>query len=166
MRKYYAAEGVQISQDPDQYSTDFEKGLKKLKSEGPKPQDIIILGTLAGRVDHGLGMLHEMLREQTRDSSVRLWLFSETGISFLLNPGRNFIQTPLKSGLITPNVGIIPIFGPAKISTKGLEWDVSEWETAMGHQVSTSNHIVADEVEVETNHNVLFTIERASPGTV
>jgi thiamine pyrophosphokinase len=71
------------------------------------------------------------------------------------------LRTPLDQGSITRNVGILPIYGPALISTKGLEWDVEDWETEMGGQVSSSNHIVADQISITTNREVLFTVERA-----
>jgi thiamine pyrophosphokinase len=41
-----------------------------------------------------------------------------------------------------------------------LEWDVQEWHTQMGGQVSTSNHIVKDQVTISTDAEVLFTVER------
>jgi thiamine pyrophosphokinase len=126
------------------------------------PHDIIILSTLAGRVDQGLGLLHEFLRESTRSNSpVRLWLLSEQSLSFLLHPGTSTI-TSLDSanGIFTKNVGILPIYGAATISTNGMEWDVKDWKTEMGGIVSTSNHVLGDKVEVETDHVVLFTIER------
>jgi thiamine pyrophosphokinase len=65
-------------------------------------------------------------------------------------------------GLFTENLGLVPVYGPATISTTGLEWDVEAWHTQMGGQVSTSNHVKADKVEVETDKPILFTIERAS----
>jgi thiamine pyrophosphokinase len=57
-------------------------------------------------------------------------------------------------------VGIIPIREPSKITTKGLEWDVQDWETEFGGQISTSNHVVPETqvVEVRTTKDVLFTI--------
>lgn len=66
----------------------------------------------------------------------------------------------MTEGLITPNVGILPVYGPARITTHGLEWDVEDWPTHMGGQVSTSNHIVEDQIIVETDNEVLFTVER------
>ncbi|KAJ5145701.1 thiamine pyrophosphokinase eukaryotic [Penicillium bovifimosum] len=59
------------------------------------------------------------------------------------------------------NIGIIPLSAPAKITTHGFEWDVEDWHTEIGGQVSTSNHIRADKVEVETSVPVLFTVELA-----
>ena len=73
--------------------------------------------------------------------------------------------------VFTRNVGILPIFGPAVISTKGLEWDVHGWRAEMGGDVSTSNHLVSEDVGIEVSvdreedgyveggKGVLFTIE-------
>lgn len=59
------------------------------------------------------------------------------------------------------NIGIIPLSAPASITTKGFEWDVEDWHTEIGGQLSTSNHIRADKVEVSTSVPVLFTVELA-----
>lgn len=88
-------------------------------------------------------------REFKINASCRFWLFSERSISFILPPGWSSITTKLSEGILSRNIGILPIFLPSKISTKGLEWDVEDWETAMGGQVSTSNHVVADEVAIK-----------------
>ncbi|KAJ5672447.1 hypothetical protein N7507_001574 [Penicillium longicatenatum] len=59
------------------------------------------------------------------------------------------------------NVGIVPLSAPATITTQGFEWDVQDWPTEIGGQISTSNHIRAETVEVETSVPVLFTVELA-----
>jgi thiamine pyrophosphokinase len=162
VREYYAAQGVTVVRDRDQYSTDFGKCMQKISSRLPSAtiQDVLVLGTLGGRVDQGLGLLHEMIREETKYPNLRLWLFSESSLSFVLRSKRNVLRGLMESGCFTENVGLVPIWGPAVISTEGLEWDVREWETQMGGQVSTSNHVKADEVRVETNAPILFTVER------
>ena len=103
-----------------------------------------------------------MVREEAKHDKVRLWLFSESGLSLILRSKRNAIQGLVSSGVFTENVGLVPVYGPAIISTRGLEWDVDEWHTHMGGQVSTSNHVKADTVYVETSAPILFTIERAT----
>jgi thiamine pyrophosphokinase len=163
VRAYYASHGVDVSQDPDQYSTDFGKTMNKIssRSQSSARKDVLVLGTLAGRVDQGLGLLHEMIREETKHLSLRLWLFSETSLSFILRSEHNSIRGLQSSRLFTENIGLLPVWGPATITTTGLEWDVKEWYTHMGGQVSTSNHVKADEIHIETNAPILFTIERA-----
>lgn len=154
---------MQVSQDHDQYSTDFGKNMQKISSRASdsSQKDVLILGTLAGRVDQGLGLLHEMIREETKHPSLRLWLFSECSLSFILKSELNVLRGLQTSKVFTENVGLLPVWGPATISTVGLEWDIKEWYTQMGGQVSTSNHVKADEVRVETDVPILFTIECA-----
>lgn len=152
-----------MSQDHDQYSTDFGKTMQKIssRSHSSSAKDVLVLGTLAGRVDQGLGLLHEMIREETKHPLLRLWLFSEISLSFILKSGHHVIRGLQSSGLFTENIGLLPVWGPSTISTEGLEWDVKDWYSHMGGQVSTSNHVKADEVRVVTDAPILFTIERA-----
>ncbi|KXL47607.1 hypothetical protein M433DRAFT_63938 [Acidomyces richmondensis BFW] len=160
VQQRYEQLGIEISWDPDQYSTDFGKAVKLVLKRLPEVKEVLITGSLSGRVDQGIGLLHELYREhKLQHSGIRFWLFSEASVSTLLAAGTTSIHTPLAGGLIKRNVGILPLYGPAKISTKGLEWDVSDWPTKMGDQVSTSNHIMADCITISTDHDVLFTIE-------
>jgi thiamine pyrophosphokinase len=163
VRAYYASHGVNVSQDHDQYSTDFGKTMQKIssRSQSSARKDVLVLGTLAGRVDQGLGLLHEMIREETKHPNLRLWLFSEASLSFILRSEHNSIRGLQSSRLFTENIGLLPVWGPATITTTGLEWDVKEWYTHMGGQVSTSNHVRADEVQIDTDAPIMFTIERA-----
>lgn len=161
VRMSYERIGAPISLDPDQYTTDFQKAIKKTVEQKPSVQNVLVLGSVSGRVDQGIGLLHEMYREQNfNHPELTFWLFSEASISLVLRPGTTTLHTPLKGGLITRNAGILPLYGKASISIKGFEWDVVDWQTEMGGQVSTSNHIVADEVTISTDVSVLFTIER------
>lgn len=157
----YEKIGVHITRDPDQYSTDFGKAIMSIQKSAPRVREILVLGSLGGRVDQGVGLLHELLREQKfKHPEFRFWLFTETNVTMLLAPGRSMISTPLSTGLIERNVGILPLYGKANISISGFEWDVSDWPTEMGGQVSTSNHIVAEKVMITTDKEVLFTVER------
>jgi len=174
VRAYYVSQHVDVSRDGDQDSTDFGKAMHKLaalsssstsrreqeQEQEQEQQDVLVLGTVGGRVDQGLGLLHEMMREEATHPRLRLWLFSECSVSFVLRSGRNRIGGLQSGQVFGRHVGIVPLYGPAKMTTVGLAWDVAEWETHMGGQVSTSNHVQADEVCVDTNAPVLFTVER------
>mgnify|MGYP001940438648 CR=1 FL=1 len=162
VRDYYQARDVPVVRDGDQYSTDFGKCMQKLSSRLPAStvRDVLVLGTLGGRVDQGLGLLHEMTREETKHENLRLWLFSESSLTFILRSRTNVLRCLQQGGVFSENVGILPIYGPATISTEGLEWDVKDWYTRIGGQVSTSNHVKADVVRIETDAPILFTIER------
>ncbi|RMZ71947.1 thiamine pyrophosphokinase [Pyrenophora seminiperda CCB06] len=162
VRDYYQARGVVVSRDRDQHSTDFGKCMQELSSRLPASalKDVLVLGTLGGRVDQGLGLLHQMTKEESEHENVRLWLFSESSLTFILRSRSNVLRGLQQSGVFGENVGILPIYGPASISTEGLEWDVKDWYTQLGGRISTSNHVKADVVRIETDAPVLFTIER------
>lgn len=162
VRKQYESIDVEVSEDPDQYSTDFGKAIKQIIARMPRVRDILVLGSIGGRVDQGLGLLAELHREQKiNHPGVRFWLFSEASVSTIITSGSTILHTPLGEGLIRRNAGILPIYGPSVITISGFEWDVDSWPTEMGGNVSTSNHIVADQVTVQTSTDVLFTVERA-----
>ena len=124
--------------------------------------DVVVLGGLGGRVDQGFSQIHHMYMA-TADKSLlngRIYLLSEQSLSFVLENGHN--QINLEPGYFQENVGVIPVLGPTKITTKGMEWDVQDWPTAFGGQMSTSNHIRADLIEIEVERlNPLFTLELA-----
>jgi thiamine pyrophosphokinase len=167
VEEYYRGHGSQIIQDTDQESTDFTKCLKFLSTKadeivGDSTQelDIVALGGLGGRVDQGLSQLHHLYMA-SRDASLHIGqiiLLTPKSVTFLLQKGLNKIYTPPRKGL-AENVGILPIGRPAVISTRGLEWDVHDWRTEFGGQISTSNHIKSDIVEIQTTERVVFTIE-------
>ena len=86
-----------------------------------------------------------------------IYLLSEQSLSFVLEKGLNRIKLSRKT--FAENVGIIPATGLAVITTRGLEWDVQDWKTEFGHQISTSNHLKSETIEIETTKRVLFTVE-------
>ncbi|KAL6236772.1 hypothetical protein BDW75DRAFT_206034 [Aspergillus navahoensis] len=196
IRTHYASLGVNIVQDPDQYTTDFTKSLRYIReherdilsSSGYSSDGnltILILGGLGGRVDQAFSQIHHLYMMNQSQAKVNgdLYLISEESITFVLQPGKNTIHVPRTNRprsvdehpslpsqspdeehgghLLEENVGIIPVSGPARITTSGFEWDVQDWKTEIGGQLSTSNHIRAETVSVQTNVPVLFTVELA-----
>lgn len=199
VRNYYSDLGVTVSLDEDQYSTDFGKALKKIQehfqdypssSSDGKTLNVMILGSIGGRVDQGIGLLSEIMREQKASLQsassaavpggrvktilqMKLYLISPSNLTFLLLPGKNVITFPPGTvqkpsdnpressppSVFTANVGILPLFGPAHITTVGLQYDVADWPTQMGEQVSTSNHIMSDQVHIHTEEYLMFTVE-------
>ncbi|EFQ99353.1 thiamine pyrophosphokinase [Nannizzia gypsea CBS 118893] len=155
-----------------------------------KDLDVVVFGGLGGRVDQGFAQIHHLFCTTASASAQitrpkgELYLISEESISFFLRAGNNVIETFGGSCLgkeketntrssssqtntmerqvwFSENIGIIPIGGPSIISTQGFEWDVGDWKTEFGGNLSTSNHIRADSVKVETSAPVLFTVELA-----
>ncbi|RVX68019.1 hypothetical protein B0A52_08430 [Exophiala mesophila] len=173
---YYRARGVEIVREPDQYSTDFTKSLRWIRSKvvaaaatSPSSQqdhdhhnvmDVLVLGGLGGRVDQGFSQIHHLyMAENIADLlQGRIYLLSEQSLSFVLADGLNLIH--IEPGSFAENVGIIPILGKSFINTKGLEWDVEDWPTQFGGQVSTSNHIRSNVIQISfQGPKPLFTME-------
>lgn len=75
-------------------------------------------------------------------------------------PGQGQVSETEKKDVFAKWVGILPVKEPSRIWTKGLEWDVEDWPTEFGGQMSTSNHVLPETevVEVRTTRDVLFTI--------
>ncbi len=178
VEKHYRSLGTKIHKDPDQYSTDLGKCLRYIqdnslqicqqrreKALAANPTglpifDIAIVGGLGGRADQAFSLLHQLYAfSQDRSNSCNdLYLVTPESILFLLEKGINRVMSPVGPKLLTKYVGIIPIGKPSVITTQGLQWDVNEWLTDFGIQVSTSNHIVSERVQVETTERVLFTV--------
>lgn len=185
----YQRRNTELIRDDDQYSTDFTKAvkyakdftlpkdathtpsksperLKKLQTlqASPNTMDLVALGGLGGRVDQGLSQLHHLfLFQRSRTYATgKIFLFSSSAITFVLKAGQHRIKLrEEKHGVIGlgKHVGIVPMKGPAVISTRGLQWDVEDWETGFGGQMSTSNLVRAEWCEVRTSEDVLFTID-------
>lgn len=160
VKSFYSKRDVSITRDSDQYTDDFEKVCKLIRQSHSTVTNLLILGSISGRLDHGLGLLSGMLREQTMsEKPLKPWLLSEQSISFILDPGANSLECGSEPRIFAPNIGLLPIYGPACITTRGLEWDVENWHTRMGGPVSTSNHIMSDVVDIITDVRILCTIE-------
>ncbi|CCF45711.1 thiamine pyrophosphokinase [Colletotrichum higginsianum] len=168
VRDYYTSleKPAQVIHDSDQYSTDFGKAVSWIRSNHEPAIDIVALGGLGGRVDQGLSQVHHLYLFQpgTDYAHGKLYLVSGQSLTFLLKPGHHSIW--VREGgddVFGKHVGIIPIGGTSYITTKGLEWDVEDWETKFGGHISTSNHVLPETtvVEIATTNTVLFTIALA-----
>ncbi|TRX93528.1 hypothetical protein FHL15_005500 [Xylaria flabelliformis] len=182
----YFSPRTRIIRDTDQYATDFAKAVRLARQEeessslspprgGEGRRAIVCMGGLGGRVDQGLSQLHHLylFQQSPTYAEGRMYLVSGDSLSFVLKGGRRHrirVREPdLKVGksfrrvnadLFAKYAGIIPVGEPASISLKGFEWDVKDWPTRFGTQMSTSNHVLPESevVEVESDKDVLFTI--------
>jgi thiamine pyrophosphokinase len=169
--RYWSSKNVPIIHDEDQYSTDFMKAVDQIRKDQKRGLNIVVLGGLGGRVDQGMSVLHQLYTYQKEPGypDGKMYLLSTEAITFVLKSGRHRIKAMAKyreNGLgagLGKHVGIIPLKEPSVISTKGLEWDVTDWETEFGGQMSTSNHVKEEWVTIETTKDVLFTIDLEIP---
>ncbi len=169
-RQWAESRGATVIKDPDQYSTDFTKSIKYIREHyaptRPFSPTIVCVGELGGRVDQAMSILHHlyMFQNEPEYLSGRVYLVTSEAITFVLQAGRHKIKVRDPSRqVLDEHVGIIPLREPSHITTSGFEWDVEDWFTAFGGQMSTSNHVKDDVVEVTTTKDVLFTIDLISP---
>ena len=178
--EHYRKEGVPIIYDGDQYSTDFTKCLKYIRKltealsndnsgvhGASTKMDIVAFGGLGGRVDQAFSVIHHLFSAVRHPDWLQgsIYLVTHESLSVILDKGRSRIicgpRDPVEERLFDENVGIIPVLGKTIITTKGFEWDIEDWETEIGGQLSTSNHLKKEIIEIETNERVLFTLEFA-----
>ena len=92
--------------------------------------------------------------------SLPVYLISSLGISWLLPAGRHQIQS---AGVVTEttNCGLIPLDGPAVVTTEGLKWNLAGGVLRFGELVSTSNgfDVTRDQVTVTTDAPLLWTMD-------
>ncbi|KAE9371330.1 thiamineeeeeeeeeeeeeeeeeeeeeeeeeeeeeeeeeeeeeeeeeeeeeeeeeeeeee pyrophosphokinase [Stipitochalara longipes BDJ] len=168
---YWTSKNVPVIHDDDQYSTDFMKAVNYIRGKQDKGLDIVVLGGLGGRVDQGMSVLHQLYTYQKEPGypEGKMYLLSTEAITFVLKAGRHKIKAMAKYGEdglgagLGKHVGIIPLKEPSIITTEGLEWDIKDWKTEFGGQMSTSNHVKKDWITVETTKDVLFTIDLELP---
>lgn len=160
---------VKVIMDDDQYSTDFTKAVRYIRATHGGAMDIVAMGGLGGRVDQGLSQIHHLYMFQTSPSysEGKLYLVSGESLTFLLKAGQHRIHVRepkridgAREEVFDKYAGIIPVKEPSIIALKGFEWDVEDWPTEFGGQISTSNHVLptSEIVEVKTSTDVLFTI--------
>lgn len=188
VRAYYESKGVYVHFDSDQDSTDLDKCLhyisnliniagatEPLSAEGrehlhsPVPNlltrgtSVAIFGSLGGRADQALALLHRLYKIESEESTSNLgdlYLILPESIIFVLEKGRHLILTPVGPGCFDQHgVGIVPLDGrPVFVTSRGLKYEMTNWKAEFGVQISTSNSIVGNSVELETTGRVMFTV--------
>ncbi|KAG4303997.1 hypothetical protein PORY_002650 [Pneumocystis oryctolagi] len=155
--KAYTSKGIKIIQDPDQNSTDFGKSINFVRSTDISITDIIALNTFSGRVDQTLESIHQAYLASFFNPPISLYLFSIYNITFLLFKGINKIHMDLS--ILGSHCGLVPVGKKCTVTTEGMKWDLKNKVMEYGRIVSTNNIILKNIITVETNENVLFTVE-------
>ncbi|BGO96564.1 putative KEX1 protein [Rhodotorula toruloides ATCC 204091] len=166
-RRYYEGKGVRVEQDPDEYSTDLGKTvarLSSLESSSPSqaPYQLIIVGGLSGRLDQTVHTLHALTLLAEKEGRERVWTVGRESAAVVLKKGKHHLKLDLS--LFGRTCGILPLgTSSAYVTTTGLEWNLGPndhmYPTSLSTAVSTSNHLVKEDVTVETDVAVIWTME-------
>lgn len=84
-------------------------------------------------------------------------MISKTSVTILCLPGENKIKVCQK--YYGPECGIIPVGSPVIVTFTGFEWNLDNARLAFGDMISSSNHLIEDNVFIRTDNPVIFTIE-------
>eukprot|EP01026_Neomeris_dumetosa_P047088 TRINITY_DN4032_c0_g1_i1.p1 TRINITY_DN4032_c0_g1~~TRINITY_DN4032_c0_g1_i1.p1 ORF type:complete len:331 (-),score=26.49 TRINITY_DN4032_c0_g1_i1:502-1494(-) len=161
VRDFYEGLGVEvIDRSFDQSTTDLEKCIRCLQNKFDREGivdyrsvQIAVLGGLGGRVDHMLANIH-LLHTY---SHLQVILFGSESICRLIQPGRNIIQPIM--GIEGPACGVVPLRSSARVSTQGLKFDMQDTLLEFGVFISTSNSIAEEEIVIETDNELLWSVE-------
>lgn len=160
---HYSSLGSAVIKDASQDNNDFEKAFAALSDLCPRLElPVVVVGGHGGRIDQTLGNLNTLYMQSQLFQNV-YWLDMHNAV-LSLSPGEHHIAVdPSMEG---PTCGLIPIGHPVdKISTQGLQWNLTDGQLAFGAGglVSTSNRVVEPAVMVQTSHPVMWTVELSLP---
>ena len=181
--EHYRGLGARVVVTPDQDHTDFTKALlelAKLHRQGEEgvagAEAVLAFVETGGRMDHVMGNIQSLfLATKLAPELPPVYLCSSHCISWLLPPGTapSFLHLapctlhlPGQHRLAVPqpaplHCGLVPLHGPAIVSTTGLQWDITHQQLSFGGLVSTSNSFSAGckEVTVDTDNTLLWTMD-------
>lgn len=138
----------------DQETTDGEKAILYCLGKGYR--DIILLGAMGKRVDHGLYNLGLLRKFHDRLDQLRMVSDNET--AFLITGEQTFRADP------GTRISLLPAFGKVdNVVTSGLEYPVDHETLELGCHASISNGFTGQEATVRFDSGILLVvIERLS----
>ncbi|KAF9930758.1 hypothetical protein FBU30_011294 [Linnemannia zychae] len=190
VKEYYESLGVPVERDGNEYNTDFMKCVELVRARDPavpltSSKDpivsstpvnsfvngndtlearhacnigVVALGGTGGRFDQCMSSIHYLYAINEERPAT---LISDESIVIALDAGTHNITCNLN--IEGPTCGIIPVgSSEATLTTKGLKWDIEDWKTSFGKQISTSNALVDSEVTIKTDARVVWTTELRS----
>jgi len=189
VRNWYQRHGVEIIPQTTQFATDLNKCLdtvevhyslkdqgEELKASEVDPYDgimklhsnltnrnsiqCVLFGAIDGRFDHTIHSITLLFKLSKSNPNLRLYYLSQTDIIFMVPKGSNFLDYQNLNAIHGSNSGLLPLGGPVKLTTKGFKWDVSDWESSIKGDVSSSNRLVGkDGASIETDDDFIINIE-------
>ncbi|KAI9222036.1 thiamine pyrophosphokinase [Blastocladiella britannica] len=103
------------------------------------PLDLLILGGSDGRFDQVIGIVHTLHAMAAANPARRVTVLDGANALTVLPPGTHSIgvMAPLEG----PHCGLLPLDGPATVSTRGLVWNCDALPLAMASFVSACNQV-------------------------
>ncbi|OJZ91239.1 hypothetical protein ASPFODRAFT_41647 [Aspergillus luchuensis CBS 106.47] len=165
VKQYFTtlANPAKVIHYPDQNLYDLDKAVNWVRSNYAHDIDIVILGDLGGRVDHGLRQVHYLYLFQPGPAYTngRVFLVTSQGLLILLKPGHHKIWVQKGDGNAKKRtVGLIPIGKPSLITTNGLEQDVKNLVISMEEKIIRGPVLQGTStLDIETSDTILLTMD-------
>ncbi|KAJ1022804.1 hypothetical protein NDA18_005137 [Ustilago nuda] len=186
-QSFFESKGVGVHVRPSQYATDLQKTIQEIQEQEDAAADgventVIIFGGLAGRLDQSVHTLHVLwqLAPGTKDlggmvdpdasnergdrlrKRPRTFAIGDGSVAWLLPKGKHTLK--MAREVMGETCGILPLGvgdDGAKVTTKGLQWNLEGKSTTLGGFLSTSNCLFDKEgvVQVENDEPVYWTVE-------
>lgn len=134
---HFAELGIEIVQDPDQYSNDFEKALRFLIDRNA--EHVLILGLSGKRMDHTLTNISVMKRFVPRFKS--LVSIDQYGLSYLVFGPVERHKIEAKENTI---VSLTPIYEALGVVTENLYYPINGTDMRFGEEEGMSNIVTSD----------------------
>ena len=121
----------------DDYSTDLEKSLSWVTTEGYN--EILVAGGTGGRLDHFIGNLSAMVKFSHKAS---IKLIDDSGEWIFIDRSKNLDLA------VGATVSLIPLSRCDGIVTKGLRWNLNFEALELGVREATSNVVLETPVHI------------------
>ncbi|KAF3991840.1 hypothetical protein FT663_02028 [Candidozyma haemuli var. vulneris] len=171
VKQYYRSKGTVVIPQYSQYATDFMKaidvallahtsgkdelykqvdddsGLAKLvkKYQERVPFTAYIAGGIGGRFDQTFHSINQLYATKLEFPNIRLFFVSDNDLVFLAPTGTTYVKFANKKLFNqhdpVPKLGLLPFGNRVILTTKGLKYDVENWVSQVGGNVSTSNGV-------------------------
>lgn len=151
-------EQLPISNDYDSLLETYDKLLKKHEGriQGDNCKVIVkCVGAIGGRFDHSIQSMTMLFKAQYKYPNLKILYTSKDDVIFFVPKGTSYIYNSTNGS----TCGLLPIFKPVTLSTKGLKWDVTNWNSSMTGKVSSSNRIIYDRCVLHSNEELLMNVE-------
>lgn len=184
---YYRRHGTTIIRQNSQYSTDFMKSLSvaaayylPLRNRLFEPIDaeigtegldenyesltVYVAGGVGGRFDQTCHLISQLFSVREKYQGFKMYIVTESDVLFLVPKGTSHVTYGNHGSFFrgdgSPKCGIMPFKGKTVLNTDGLRYDVEDWPSEMGANVSTSNEVCGvDGFVVESTEDVVMSIE-------
>lgn len=141
-------------------------GLSDLMSEVcPLPEiSLYVAGGIGGRFDQLFHLINQLYTLTKEYPGMAIFFYTETDVIFLIPKGVNYVK--YSSVLIfntlelLPRCGLLPFGKNVILNTRGLQFDVENWPSTVGGDVSTSNGILGkDGFVICTSEDIVLSVE-------